>query len=79
MPNMGVLISRTSKKISEETDGEISAIKLDFDYTYGQIKVDENTKNLCLFTVTGEDFTGYYRFPKGFYGLAGIQQYSKNG
>ena len=48
------------------------ATKLDFDYAYGQIKLDENTKNLCIFTVTGGDFTGYYRFLKGFYGLADI-------
>ena len=41
MPNMEVLVSRISRKISE---GKILAIKLDFDYAYGQIKVDENTK-----------------------------------
>ena len=34
--------------------------------------MDENTKNLCIFTVTGGDFTGYYRFLKEFYGLADI-------
>ena len=48
------------------------ATKLDFDYAYGQIKLDENTENLCIFTVTGGDFTGYYRFLKGIYGLADI-------
>ena len=26
----------------------------------------------CIFTLTGGDFTGYYRFLKGFYGLADI-------
>ena len=47
--------------------------KIRFRYTYGQIKLDENTKNLCIFTVTGwDDFTGYCRFLKGFYGLADI-------
>ena len=45
---------------------------LDFDYAYGQIKLNENTRNLCIFTVTGGEFTGYYRFLKGFYGLADI-------
>ena len=72
MPNMEELISRISRKISEGKEGEILATKLDFDYAYGQIKLDENTKNLCIFTVTGGDFTGHYRFLKGCYGLADI-------
>ena len=32
----------------------------------------QRTHNLCIFAVTGGDFTGYYRFLKGFYGLADI-------
>ena len=72
MPNMEELISRISRKISEEQEGEIWIPKLDFDYAYGQIKLNENTKNLCIFTVTGGDFTGYYRFLNGFNGLADI-------
>ena len=28
--------------------------------------------DLCIFEVTGGNFTGYYRFLKGFYGLADI-------
>ena len=72
MPNMEELISRISRKISEGKEGEILATKLDFDYAYDKIKLDENTKNLCIFTVTGGDFTGYYRLLKGFYGLADI-------
>ena len=69
---MEELFSRISRKISEREEGEILATKLDFDYAYGQIKLDENTENLCIFTVTGGDFTGYYHFLKGFYGLADI-------
>ena len=72
MPNVEELISRISRKISEGEDGEVLATKLDFDYAYGQIKLDDDTKNLCIFTVTGGNFTGYYRFLKGFYGLADI-------
>ena len=72
MPNMEELISRISRKISEEQEGEIWITKLDFDYVLGQIKLNENTRNLCIFTVTGGEFTGYYRFLKGFYGLADI-------
>ena len=72
MPNMEELISQISRKISEGTEGEILATKLSFDNAYGQIKLDENTKNLCIFTVQGGAFTRYYRFLKGFYGLADI-------
>ena len=72
MPNMEELISRISRKISEETEGEITITKLDFDYAYRQLKLDDQTRNLCIFTVTGGEFTGYYRFLKGFYGLADI-------
>ena len=69
-PNMEELISRISRKISEGEDGEVLATELDFDYAYGQIKLDDNTKSLCIFTVTGGSLTGYYRFLKGSYGLA---------
>ena len=31
-----------------------------------------NRRNLWIVTVTGREFTGYYRFLKGFYGLADI-------
>ena len=72
MPNMEELIPRISRKISEGEDGEVLATKLDFDYAYGQIKLDDDTKNLCIFTVTGCVFTGYYRSLKGFSGLADI-------
>ena len=51
MPNMEELISRISRKISEEQEGEIWITKLDFDYAYGQIKLNETTRNLCNFTV----------------------------
>ena len=72
MPNMEELISKTSRKLSEEKEGEIWLTKLDFDYAYGQIKRDDETKDLCIFTITGGKFTRYYRFSKGFYGVADI-------
>ena len=71
-PNKEELKSRISRKISEGANGEILATKLDFDYAYGQIRLDDDTKNLSIFTVTRGDFTGYYHFLKGFYGLADI-------
>ena len=47
MPNMEELISRKLRKISEK-EGEILTIKRDFDYASGQIKLDEQTPNLCI-------------------------------
>ena len=44
MPNMEELISRISRKISEQKEGEIWQTKLDFDYAYGQIKLDDETQ-----------------------------------
>ena len=72
MPNMEELISRISRKKSEEKEDEIWLTKLDFDYAYGQINLDDETQNLCIFTITGGEFTGYYRVSKGFDGLADI-------
>ena len=72
MLNMEKLISRISRKTSEGKDGEIWITKLDFEYAYGQLKLDEATRNLCKFTVAGGEFTGYYHFLKGFYRLAVI-------
>ena len=42
------------------------------DYAYGQLILSGEARNLCIFVVNGGDFTGYYRFLKGFYGLADI-------
>ena len=64
MPIMEELISRILRKISEGKDGEIWITKLDFDYAYGQLKLGEATRNLCIFTVTGGEFTEYCSFLK---------------
>ena len=72
MPNMEELISRISRKITDGPADEIWTSKLDLDYTYGQLSLSREARNLCIFAVTGGNITGYYRFPKGFYGLADI-------
>ena len=53
MPNMEELVSRISRKTSEETESETMITKLDSDYASGQLKLDKQTKNLCIFTITG--------------------------
>ena len=53
MPNMEELLSRISRKIADGKEGEVWISKLDLDYAYGQVKLSEKAKNLCIFTVTG--------------------------
>ena len=72
MPNMEELISRISRKIGDGPADEIWISKFDLDYAYGQLKLSKKAMDLCIFAVTGGNFTGYYRFLKGFYGLADI-------
>ena len=72
MPNMEELISRISRKIADGPADEIWTSKLDLDYAYGQLLLSREARNLCIFAVTGGNFTGYYRFLEGFYGLAEI-------
>ena len=36
------------------------------------MKLSEETSRQCVFAITGGKFSGYYRFKKGFYGLADI-------
>ena len=72
MPNMEELISRISRKVADGPADEIWTSKLDLDYAYGQLILSKEAQNLCIFAVTGGDFTGHYRFLKGFYGLVDI-------
>ena len=71
-PNMEELISRISRKSADGPPDEIWISKLDLDYAYGQLLLSREARNLCIFAITGRNFTGYYRFLKGFYGLADI-------
>ena len=72
MPNMEELNSRISRKIADGPADEVWISKYDLDYAYGQLILSREARNLCIFAVTGGNFTGYYRFLKGFYGLADI-------
>ena len=70
MPNIEELISRISRKFADGPADEIWISKLDLDYAYGQLLLSREACNLCVFAVTGGNFTGYYRFLKGFCWLA---------
>ena len=70
IPIMEELISGISRNTGDGT-AEIWLSKFDLDYAYEQQLFSREAKNLCIFVVTG-GFTDYYRFVKGFYGLAVI-------
>ena len=71
MPNMEELMSKISAKITNG-EGEIWMSKIDLDYAYGQAKLAKEAAKHCVFSIIGGDFTGHYRFKKGFYGLSDI-------
>ena len=71
MPNMEELISKNSAEITQ-SNGEIWMLKIDLDYVYGLAKLSKEASKHCVFSITGGDFTGHYRFKKGFYGLSDI-------
>ena len=72
MPNMEELLNQISVEITKDRTKELMMSKIDLDYEYGQMMLSEETSRQCVFAITGGNFSGYYRFKKGFYGLADI-------
>ena len=72
MPNMEELLNQISVEITKDRTNELMMSKIDLDYAYGQMKLSKETSRQCVFAITGGKFSGYYRFKKGFYGLADI-------
>ena len=72
MSSMEELITRISRKIAVSSADENWISNFDLDYAYGQLILSRAARTLCMFAVTGGNFTGYYRFLKGFHGLADI-------
>ena len=72
MPNMEELINKISAEITKSS-GEIWMSTNDLDYAYGQAKLSKEAAKHCLFSKIGGDFTGHYRFKKGFYGCHTFQ------
>ena len=71
MTNMEELISKISTEITRSNE-EIWLSKISLDYAYGQAKLSKEAAKHCVFSIIGGDFTGHYRFKKGFYGLSDI-------
>ena len=72
MPNMEEILNQISVEITRDRTTQLFMSKIDLDYAYGQMKLSEETSRQCVFALTGGKFSGYYRFKKGFYGLADI-------
>ena len=72
MPNMEELLNQISVEITRDRTVQLFLSKIDLDYAYGQMKLSEETSRQCVFALTGGNFSGYYRYKKGFYGLADI-------
>ena len=72
MPNMEELLNQISVEITRDRTKQLFMSKIDLDYAYGQMKLSEESSRQCVFALTGGKFSGYYRFKKGFYGLADI-------
>ena len=72
MPNMEELLNQISVDITKDRTKELMMSKIDLDYAHGQMMLSEETSRQCVFAITGGNFSGYYRFKKGFYGLADI-------
>ena len=71
MPNMEDLISKISAEHTKN-DGDIWMSEIELDYAYGQAKLSKEAARHCVFSIIGGDFTGHYRFKKGFCGLSDI-------
>ena len=71
MQNMDELISKISAEITRNS-GEIWMSKIDLDYAYGHAKLTVEAAKHCVFSIIGGDFTGHYRFKKGFHELSDI-------
>ena len=72
MPNMEDLLNQISVEITRDRTTQLFLSKINLEYAYGQMKLSEETSRQCVFALTGGNFSGYYRFKKGLYGLADI-------
>ena len=77
MPNMEELLNQISVEITRDRTKELMMSKIDRDFAYGQMKLSKETSRQCVFELTGGTFSGYYRFKKGFYGLADIPTFQE--
>ena len=70
MPKMEELLNQVSVETTRDRTLQSLISKIDLDYAYGQTKLSDETSQQCVSAMIGGNFSGYYRFKKGFHGLA---------
>ena len=66
MPNLEELLNQTSVEITRDRTMQLFISKIDLDYSYGQMKLSEETRRQCVIALTGKKISSNYRFKKGF-------------
>ena len=72
MPNMEKLLNQISVEITKDRTKELMISMIELDYAYSQMMLPEETSRQCVFAITAGNFSGYFRFEKGFQVLADI-------
>ena len=77
MLKMEELLNQSLVELTRDRTVQLFISKIDLDYAYRQMTLSDETSRHCVFALTGGNFCGYFRFEKGFYGLADIPRYFK--
>ena len=71
MPNIDVLLDNVAQSAQEghNKPGSTLFSTIEFRYAYSQLKLSENNRKQCNFSIIGGQATGTYQFQTGFYGF----------
>ena len=68
MPNKAGLLHQIYDKISKNDNKELWISKIDSEYAYGQLELNEETSKCCVLAFFVEKLNGYYRLKERFCG-----------
>ena len=77
MPSMEELLHQILVEITRDRTMHLFMSKIDLDYSYGQMKLFEETSRQCVFALTGGNFSIYLNIKKGSTDLPTYPHYSK--
>ena len=60
MHNMEDLISWISRQIADEATDKSWISKFVLDFAYGQLQLSKHATDICIFSLTGGNLTGYF-------------------
>ena len=69
MPNFDLLLDNIAQVVKSYKTKQTLFSKLDLQYAYSQIPLDQKTSKQCNFNLIGGNASGTYQFETGFYGL----------